>query len=55
MLVDLAKSVRPDLERVWVFDDVMTGLKAATDTQKARVVLCGSLYLLGNFLGRDSS
>ncbi len=55
MLVELAKSVRPDLERVWVFDDVMKGLKAATDAQNATVVLCGSLYLLGNFLGRDST
>ena len=55
MLVELAKSVRPDLKRVWVFDDVMNGLKAATDAQNARVVLCGSLYLLGDFLGRDST
>ena len=55
MLVELAKSVRPNLERVWVFDDVMKGLEAATDAQNATVVLCGSLYLLGNFLGRDST
>jgi dihydrofolate synthase / folylpolyglutamate synthase len=54
-LVELAKSVRSGLERVWVFDDVMQGLQAATDAQKKGegVVLCGSLYLLGDFLGRE--
>ncbi len=55
-LVELAKSVQSDLERVWVFDDVMKGLQAATDAQKKHegVVLCGSLYLLGDFLGRET-
>lgn len=56
-LAELAKSVRSDLERVWVFDDVMKGLQAATDAQKKLegVVLCGSLYLLGDFLGREGN
>jgi dihydrofolate synthase / folylpolyglutamate synthase len=54
-LVALAKEVCAGLERVWVFDDVMKGLQAATDSQRGmgRVVLCGSLYLLGDFLGRE--
>ncbi len=56
-LVELAKSIQSDLERVWVFDDVMKGLQAATDAQKKSegVVLCGSLYLLGDFLGREGN
>ncbi len=54
-LVELANTMELDLERVWVFDDVMKGLQAATDAQKKGegVVLCGSLYLLGDFLGRE--
>ena len=54
-LVNLAKMVRSDLARVWVFDDVMRALQAATDEVERgdRVVLCGSLYLVGDFLGRE--
>lgn len=54
-LVALAKTIQSDLERVWVFEDVMQGLQAATDARKngETIVLCGSLYLLGNFLGRE--
>lgn len=54
-LVTLAKSIRSDLTRVWVFDEITRALQAAIDeTEKGdRVVMCGSLYLLGAFLAGE--
>jgi dihydrofolate synthase / folylpolyglutamate synthase len=54
-LVNLAKQVRSDLARVWVFDEVTRALQAATDEMERgdRVVLCGSLYLVGDFLKKE--
>jgi dihydrofolate synthase / folylpolyglutamate synthase len=54
-LVHVAKTVRSDLVRVWVFEEVMRALQAATDEMERgdRVVVCGSLYLVGDFLKKE--
>ncbi|WP_373541797.1 folylpolyglutamate synthase/dihydrofolate synthase family protein [Chamaesiphon sp.] len=55
MLADLARSICPDLRSIATYGDLTAGLAAAvatTDTHQ--LVLCGSLYLLGDFLKLES-
>lgn len=53
MLADLARSVCP-VEAIAIYDDLPLGLAAAsTTTDTHQLVLCGSLYLLGEFLKLD--
>lgn len=52
-LLILAQTICPDLASGSIYPDVETGLKAATSKPPDDlVVLCGSLYLVGNFLGQ---
>ena len=54
LLADLARSVCPDLGAIAIYDDLPLGLAAAiTATDTHQLVLCGSLYLLGEFLKLD--
>ncbi len=50
-LADLARSIHADLS-IDTYPDLITGLTAAIDTatNTHQLVLCGSLYLVGNFL-----
>jgi len=50
-LADLARSIYADLS-IDTYPDLITGLSAAIDTatNTHQLVLCGSLYLVGNFL-----
>jgi dihydrofolate synthase / folylpolyglutamate synthase len=51
VLAELARSICPDLESISTHPDLTTGLTAATSTiDRHKLVLCGSLYLLGYFL-----
>ncbi len=50
-LADLARSICPELESISIHPDLTSGLTAAASTKnRHRLVLCGSLYLLGHFL-----
>ncbi len=50
-LAELARSICPDLESLTTHPDLTAGLTAATATiDRHKLVLCGSLYLLGYFL-----
>lgn len=51
-LVSLAQSLCPDLAAGSAYADVETALAAATGVPDQSVVLCGSLYLVGRFLGQ---
>jgi dihydrofolate synthase / folylpolyglutamate synthase len=55
-LLATAKTVCPGLKAALVFNDVQVALQAATieSHQKELVILCGSLYLLGHFLGQET-
>ena len=54
LLANLARSVCPDLGAIAIYDDLPLGLAAAiTASDTHQLVLCGSLYLLGEFLKLD--
>jgi dihydrofolate synthase / folylpolyglutamate synthase len=51
LLAELARSICPDLESIATHPDLTPGLTAATAAINShKLVLCGSLYLLGYFL-----
>ncbi|MEG3435645.1 folylpolyglutamate synthase/dihydrofolate synthase family protein [Pannus brasiliensis CCIBt3594] len=51
-LADLARSIGPSLDTVETFPDLRAGLEKAIEREPGRsIVLCGSLYLVGHFLG----
>ncbi len=51
VLAELARSICPDLESLTTHPDLTSGLTAATaKIDRHKLVLCGSLYLLGYFL-----
>lgn len=49
-LAELARSICPSLKELHTFPDLQTGLEAAFNRPDP-IVLCGSLYLVGYFLG----
>jgi dihydrofolate synthase / folylpolyglutamate synthase len=49
-LSTLALRICPDLSSCSVYNDVFSGLNVATQKTSGVVVLCGSLYLIGDFL-----
>lgn len=53
-LARLAKNIEPELKQVETYDDLFTALEILTSSRKEGEVLtlCGSLYLLGYFLGK---
>lgn len=60
-LATVAQSVCPHLAHCQVYPDVFTALDAAIDPHKLTVfaeqnltVLCGSLYLIGHFFGKEA-
>ncbi|PSB13116.1 bifunctional folylpolyglutamate synthase/dihydrofolate synthase, partial [filamentous cyanobacterium CCP2] len=55
VLADTATTVCPRLEEHYLEPDVIAGLKTATAVQarqNSTIVLCGSLYLIGDFFKR---
>jgi len=50
-LAQLAREICPQLSECLTYPDLVTGLEAAFTGTENLVVLCGSLYLLGHFLG----
>lgn len=53
-LAVLAKAVCSELKSCMTYTDVFSGLEAAT-AQQSLTVLCGSLYLIGDFFKADQS
>ncbi|WP_330202943.1 folylpolyglutamate synthase/dihydrofolate synthase family protein [Cyanobacterium sp. Dongsha4] len=54
-LAILAKTIQPQLKQVQTYGDLYTALDSVTNNQETAttsIVLCGSLYLLGYFLGK---
>lgn len=53
-LAILAKTIQPQLKQVQIYDDLFTALEFLTSNKGEEEVLtlCGSLYLLGYFLGK---
>jgi dihydrofolate synthase/folylpolyglutamate synthase len=52
MLAALARSIVPSLQTVETFPDLWVGLERAREQPgEIPLVLCGSLYLVGHFLG----
>ncbi|RMD67500.1 MAG: bifunctional folylpolyglutamate synthase/dihydrofolate synthase [Cyanobacteria bacterium J149] len=54
-LAILAKTIQPQLKQVQTYGDLFTALDSVTNNQETAttsIVLCGSLYLLGYFLGK---
>ena len=51
-LAVLAQAICPNLAACATYGDVDTALAAAIAGTSGSVILCGSLYLVGNFLGR---
>ena len=52
VLSGIAKGICPSLETLETFLDLPTALESAIATEKeSAIVLCGSLYLVGHFLG----
>jgi dihydrofolate synthase/folylpolyglutamate synthase len=51
-LAELAAQICPDLAEIRCFPDVIPALEAAIDLEESLTILCGSLYLLGYFLGK---
>ena len=49
-LANLAYSICPKLSDRQIYPDLFTALEAATSTTDDLIVLCGSLYLVGDFL-----
>ena len=49
-LTKLAISICPDLNFCHIYQDVFSALETAFSATDNQVVLCGSLYLIGNFL-----
>jgi dihydrofolate synthase/folylpolyglutamate synthase len=54
-LADLANEICPQLSWCSTYGDVFSALDAACAGEANLVVLCGSLYLLGHFLGQIKS
>ncbi|MBF2028022.1 MAG: bifunctional folylpolyglutamate synthase/dihydrofolate synthase [Oscillatoriales cyanobacterium C42_A2020_001] len=54
-LAALAQELCPALTQCSTYPDVITALKATPTAEQHRVVLCGSLYLIGHFLKVTSS
>jgi len=51
-LADIAKGICPGLESLEIFPDLGIALESAIATEEeSAIVLCGSLYLVGHFLG----
>jgi dihydrofolate synthase / folylpolyglutamate synthase len=50
-LAELARSICPELERCETAVDLVEGLKLLQDEAAGLKILCGSLYLVGEFLG----
>lgn len=54
-LAILAKTIQPQLKQVQTYSNLFTALDSVTNNQETAttsIVLCGSLYLLGYFLGK---
>jgi dihydrofolate synthase / folylpolyglutamate synthase len=51
-LAELARSICADLAEVRTFPDLGEALEKAIELSDRPIVLCGSLYLVGHFLGR---
>ncbi len=50
MLAELAREICPELASIDTHDNLVSGLAMATTITSHQLVLCGSLYLLGDFL-----
>jgi dihydrofolate synthase/folylpolyglutamate synthase len=51
-LAELARAICPNLSRLETFRDLFSGLeKANQESPDSQIILCGSLYLVGYFLG----
>ena len=50
-LAKLARTICPELAHCQAYPDLRTGLEAAFQIVETPTVLCGSLYLVGHFLG----
>jgi dihydrofolate synthase / folylpolyglutamate synthase len=51
-LAELARSICPELERCETAVDLVEGLRLLQDEAAGLKILCGSLYLVGEFLGQ---
>jgi dihydrofolate synthase/folylpolyglutamate synthase len=52
VLADIAKEICPGLESLEIFPDLGIALESAIAIEEeSAIVLCGSLYLVGHFLG----
>jgi dihydrofolate synthase/folylpolyglutamate synthase len=51
-LAKLANDICPDLQVCQIYPDLISSLTAAVSATDSLVVLCGSLYLIGHFLGK---
>ncbi|AKG24658.1 bifunctional folylpolyglutamate synthase/dihydrofolate synthase [Calothrix sp. 336/3] len=54
-LANLALNICPELAECQIYSDVFTALEAAFAAPHNLVCLCGSLYLIGKFLGNANS
>lgn len=54
-LATLARNICPELEDIRCYSDLFPALKEALQLESNLTVLCGSLYLLGYFLGDSSN
>ncbi len=50
-LAILAKTIQPRLQQVQTYNDLFTALDFVSSNQEGAIAICGSLYLLGYFLG----
>jgi dihydrofolate synthase / folylpolyglutamate synthase len=51
-LAKLANDICPDLQDCQIYPDLISSLTISVSTTDSLVVLCGSLYLIGHFLGK---
>ncbi|UKO98024.1 bifunctional folylpolyglutamate synthase/dihydrofolate synthase [Nostoc sp. UHCC 0870] len=51
-LAKLANDICPDLQDCQIYPDLISSLTIAVSATDSLVVLCGSLYLIGHFLGK---
>jgi dihydrofolate synthase/folylpolyglutamate synthase len=57
-LAQIAPEIMPHLSQIATYNDLFTALATVTKNmikEKQTIVICGSLYLLGYFLGRNNS
>lgn len=52
-LATLARNICPELASIATYPNLVSGLEAAISSHPPLLVLCGSLYLIGHFLGFD--